>query len=114
MLPDKEHQQHHTNVQYFIFGKVGDVDKLAQEYFSNNIYCDGITDFEEMVAKRSYKAGYKDTSAKKYSEENVKNYLNFVEDNYHYHSDAWYNRDTDEHFTREQIFNIWKQSQSCK
>jgi hypothetical protein len=31
LLPDKEHQQHHTTVQYFIFGKVGDVDKLAQE-----------------------------------------------------------------------------------
>lgn len=42
------------------------------------------------------------------SDEDVKDYLDFVEDNYYYHSYTWYNTDTNEPITKEKLFEAWK------
>jgi hypothetical protein len=34
-----------------------DLNKEAQDYFDNNIYCDGVTKFEEDISIRCFKAG---------------------------------------------------------
>jgi len=33
------------------------LEQEAEEYFDNNIYCDGITNFEEDISKRCFIAG---------------------------------------------------------
>ena len=43
----------------------------AEEYYVNNIFCDGITEFEHDIAIRCYIAGAKNQVEKMYSEEEV-------------------------------------------
>jgi hypothetical protein len=47
------------------------LEEIAQEYFENNIFCDGITEFEHSIAIRSYIAGAKLQAERMYSEEEV-------------------------------------------
>jgi hypothetical protein len=42
------------------------LEEMAQEYFENNIFCDGITEFEKDVCIKSFIAGYK------WAEEHIK------------------------------------------
>ena len=47
-----------------------DLQKEAEEYFIDNIYCDGITPFEEEVSKKCFIAGYK-ANQNKFSEKQI-------------------------------------------
>lgn len=38
----------------------------------------------------------------------MKEFGSRVEDNFQYHDSAWYDRDTDEHCSREEIIKAWK------
>jgi hypothetical protein len=49
------------------------LEEQAQEYFENNIFCDGITEFEHDIAIRSYIAGAKLQAERMYSEEDLRN-----------------------------------------
>lgn len=63
-----------------------------------------------LCIKMGFLLGYKKSQeTHPNSDEDVKSYLNFVEDNYHYHSSGWYDRDSDENITREQMFINWKE-----
>jgi hypothetical protein len=44
----------------------------AEEYYNNNIFCDGITEFEHDIAIRCYIAGAKHTTERMYSEEDLR------------------------------------------
>ena len=44
----------------------------AEEYYSNNIFCDGITEFEHDIAIRCYIAGAKWQAERMYSKEDMK------------------------------------------
>jgi len=46
--------------------------QVAEEYYINNIFCDGITDFEHDIAIRCYIAGAKHTAERMYSEEDLR------------------------------------------
>jgi hypothetical protein len=46
--------------------------EVAEKYYSNNIFCDGITEFEHDVAIRCYIAGAKHTAERMYSEEDLR------------------------------------------
>ena len=52
----------------------------AEEYYNNNIFCDGITEFEHDIAIRCYIAGAKEQAEKMYSEEEVIRILDKRED----------------------------------
>jgi hypothetical protein len=45
--------------------------QVAEEYYIDNIFCDGITDFEHDIAIRCYIAGAKDQAERMYSEEDL-------------------------------------------
>lgn len=45
-----------------------------------------------------------------FSKEDLANYLFFVEDNYHYHSSGWYDRETDVHIKREDMLSAYIKS----
>ena len=47
----------------------------AEEYYNNNIFCDGITEFEHDIAIRCYIAGAKEQAEKMYSAEKPKQEL---------------------------------------
>jgi hypothetical protein len=47
------------------------LEEMAQEYFENSIFCDGITEFEHSITIRSYIAGAKLQAERMYSEEEV-------------------------------------------
>ena len=51
------------------------IKKDAEEYYVNNIFCDGITEFEHDIAIRCYIAGAKDQQEKMYSAEKPKQEL---------------------------------------
>jgi hypothetical protein len=46
--------------------------QVAEEYYIDNIFCDGITDFEHDIAIRCYIAGAKHTAERMYSEEDLR------------------------------------------
>jgi hypothetical protein len=46
--------------------------QIAEEYYINNIFCDGITDFEHDIAIRCYIAGAKWMQERMYSEEDLR------------------------------------------
>jgi hypothetical protein len=50
--------------------------QVAEEYYIDNIFCDGITDFEHDIAIRCYIAGAKDQAERMYSEEDMRNAFN--------------------------------------
>jgi hypothetical protein len=52
--------------------------EVAEKYYNNNIFCDGITEFEHDVAIRCYIAGAKYTAERMYSEEDMINFAEFV------------------------------------
>ena len=54
--------------------------ELAEKYYVDNIFCDGITEFEHDIAIRCYIAGAKDQAEKMYSEEEVIRILDKRED----------------------------------
>jgi hypothetical protein len=54
--------------------------QIAEEYYIDNIFCDGITEFEHDIAIRCYIAGAKDQAERMYSEEEVIDILNKRED----------------------------------
>ena len=45
--------------------------EVAEEYYIDNIFCDGITEFEHDIAIRCYIAGAKDQAERMYSEEDM-------------------------------------------
>jgi hypothetical protein len=45
--------------------------EVAEKYYNNNIFCDGITEFEHDVAIRCYIAGAKHTAERMYSEKDM-------------------------------------------
>jgi hypothetical protein len=45
--------------------------QVAEEYYIDNIFCDGITEFEHDIAIRCYIAGAKDQAERMYSEEDL-------------------------------------------
>ena len=47
------------------------IKKDAEEYYVNNIFCDGITEFEHDVAIRCYIAGAKWQAERMYSEKDM-------------------------------------------
>lgn len=47
------------------------LEKAAEEYYNNNIFCDGITEFEHDIAIRCYIAGAKNQAENMYSEGEV-------------------------------------------
>ena len=51
------------------------IKKDAEEYYVNNIFCDGITEFEHDIAIRCYIAGAKNQQERMYSEEEVRKIL---------------------------------------
>lgn len=93
---------------------VDEVEKLAKDYaikevgnWYNEIGLSGDKWGDE--THLDFKNGYNHSqSTHPNSDEDVKDYLNFVEDNYHYHSDTWHNRDTDEPITRDKLLQLWK------
>ena len=46
--------------------------EAAEEYYIDNIFCDGITEFEHDIAIRCYIAGAKHTAERMYSEEDLR------------------------------------------
>jgi hypothetical protein len=48
------------------------LEEVAERYYIDNIFCDGITDFEHDIAIRCYIAGAKDQAEKMYSEEDLR------------------------------------------
>ena len=54
--------------------------ELAEKYYVDNIFCDGITEFEHDIAIRCYIAGAKEQAEKMYSEEEVIRILDKRED----------------------------------
>jgi hypothetical protein len=48
------------------------IEKAAEEYYIDNIFCDGITEFEHDIAIRCYIAGAKHTTERMYSEEDLR------------------------------------------
>jgi len=44
------------------------LEEAAEEYYIDNIFCDGITEFEHDIAIRCYIAGAKHTAERMYSE----------------------------------------------
>lgn len=57
------------------------IKKDAEEYYNNNIFCDGITEFEHDIAIRCYIAGAKDQAERMYSEEEM---IDFAFNTYYY------------------------------
>ena len=51
------------------------LEEAAEEYYNNNIFCDGITEFEHDIAIRCYIAGAKHTAERMYSEKEVENII---------------------------------------
>jgi hypothetical protein len=49
--------------------------EFAEEYYIDNIFCDGITEFEHDIAIRCYIAGAKHTAERMYSEKEVENII---------------------------------------
>ena len=56
------------------------LEKEAQEYFENNIFCDGITEFEKDVCIKSFIAGYKWAKEQK-QKENTRSMDKLIESN---------------------------------
>jgi hypothetical protein len=54
------------------------IKKDAEEYYVNNIFCDGITEFEHDIAIRCYIAGAKDQAERMYSEEEVLKFIKYL------------------------------------
>jgi hypothetical protein len=48
------------------------LEETAEEYYVNNIFCDGITEFEHDIAIRCYIAGAKNQAERMYSEEDLR------------------------------------------
>jgi hypothetical protein len=48
------------------------LEEAAESYYTYNIFCDGITEFEHGIAIRSYIAGAKWQAERMYSEEDMK------------------------------------------
>jgi hypothetical protein len=48
------------------------LEEAAEKYYIDNIFCDGITEFEHDVAIRCYIAGAKHTAERMYSEEDLR------------------------------------------
>jgi hypothetical protein len=48
------------------------LEEAAEEYYNNNIFCDGITEFEHDIAIRCFIAGAKDQAERMYSEEDLR------------------------------------------
>jgi hypothetical protein len=57
---------------------------------------------------KGFKKSVELLSDRRFTGEDLANYLNFVEDNYYYHSDTWYDRDTDEPVKRATMFFKFK------
>ena len=59
------------------YGGKETLEEAAERYYIDNIFCDGITEFEHDIAIRCYIAGAKHTTERMYSEEElqVKLYL---------------------------------------
>ena len=57
------------------------IKKDAEEYYVNNIFCDGITEFEHDIAIRCYIAGAKWQQERMYSEEEVDNLCELIKQN---------------------------------
>jgi hypothetical protein len=53
------------------------LEEVAEEYYIDNIFCDGITDFEHDIAIRCYIAGAKDQAERMYSEEDMISFATF-------------------------------------
>jgi len=51
------------------------IKEAAEEYYIDNIFCDGITEFEHDVAIRCYIAGAKNQAERMYSEEEVRDLI---------------------------------------
>jgi hypothetical protein len=47
------------------------LEEAAERYYIDNIFCDGITEFEHDIAIRCFIAGAKDQAERMYSEEEV-------------------------------------------
>jgi hypothetical protein len=78
-----------------------DVEKLAKNSMS---LCES-----NMGYLNTWVRGYK-AATKIFSEDDLNGYLSFIEDNYHYHSDAWHNADTDEPVKRKDMLSAYIQS----
>jgi hypothetical protein len=57
---------------------------------------------------KGFKKAVELLSDRRFTGEDLANYLNFVEDYYYYHSDTWYDRDTDEPVKRATMFFKFK------
>ena len=83
------------------------IKKDAEEYYVNNIFCDGITEFEHDIAIRCYIAGAKNQAEKMYSEAiefaewiRIKDFQTTSKDN-------WIGLDM-KYYTTEELFEQFK------
>ena len=53
------------------------LEETAEKYYNNNIFCDGITEFEHDIAIRCYIAGAKLQAERMYSEEDLISFAHF-------------------------------------
>lgn len=72
-------------------------------------YCgftdDSCTDKQSDTCPHNTNKTDRSKDQKKFSYKDMSDYLNFVEDNYHYHSSAWHDRDTDDMVKRDEMLD---------
>lgn len=88
-----------------------DVEKLAEEKYLS--YQEGRVDLNTGLKRLGFKEGFvkaQELSSKQFALNDIANYIYFVEDNYHYHDDFWYDRDTDEHISRAKMLDNYIKS----
>jgi hypothetical protein len=56
------------------------LEEFAENYFDNNIFCDGITDFEKEISIKCFNAGAKYQAERMYSEEDMYEFAKFCSD----------------------------------
>lgn len=100
-------QQHQLD-----FSAISDEKCKEIGYFDWKKYCD-LADGKYGTNAHSYYLGFKKMqellSDRVFTLEDVANYLSYVEDNYHYHSDTWHDINTDEPVKRAtMLFNFKK------
>ena len=59
-----------------------------------------------------FEAGAKWQQEKMYSEEDILNFLDYLESNYYYNSSTWLNCETDEWKSRKDIIKLWQDNKN--
>jgi hypothetical protein len=82
------------------------LEEAAERYYIDNIFCDGITDFEHDIAIRCYIAGAKWQAEKMYNDEDIYSLLDFIRNNAVETDEGWQiNKIV---YTNEELFEYFK------